>query len=99
MSMQSEKLVSDLRILIDDTEELVKATAAQAGEKIGDIRQRAQHAVEKVRPQITELQSTITQRAKVSAAATEDYVRQNPWTAVGVSALAGIVLGLLISRR
>jgi ElaB/YqjD/DUF883 family membrane-anchored ribosome-binding protein len=99
MSTRSEKLVSDLRILIEDTEELVKATAAQAGEKITEVRQRAQHAAEKVRPQLSELQSTVVQRTRVSAAATEDYVRQNPWTAVGVSALAGVVLGLLISRR
>ena len=31
--------------------------------------------------------------------ATEAYVRENPWQAVGIAAGVGLVLGLLISRR
>jgi ElaB/YqjD/DUF883 family membrane-anchored ribosome-binding protein len=33
------------------------------------------------------------------ARAVDGYVREHPWQAVGVAALAGIVLGLLITRR
>lgn len=99
MSAESEKLVADFRTLVDDTEELVRATTAQAGEKIADIRQRAMQAAHKVKPQLAQLQSTVTRQACSTATATEHYVRDNPWTAVGLSAIAGLVLGLLVARR
>ena len=35
-----EKLVSDLKVVISDTEELLRATAGAAGEKVGDLRER-----------------------------------------------------------
>ncbi len=37
-----DKLVADLKVLIGDTEELLKATAGQAGEKIATARERIQ---------------------------------------------------------
>ena len=36
----TEKLSEDFKVLIDDAEDLVKATASQTGERIGDLRQR-----------------------------------------------------------
>lgn len=33
-----EKLVSDLKVVISDTEELLRATAGAAGEKVGELR-------------------------------------------------------------
>jgi ElaB/YqjD/DUF883 family membrane-anchored ribosome-binding protein len=35
-----EKLVSDLKVVISDTEELLRATAGAAGEKVGELRER-----------------------------------------------------------
>jgi ElaB/YqjD/DUF883 family membrane-anchored ribosome-binding protein len=32
-------------------------------------------------------------------AATETYVRENPWQAIGVAAGAGVLIGLLLTRR
>lgn len=99
MTAQGDKLVADFRTLIDDTEELVRATTAQAGEKIADLRQRALQTASRVKPQLAQLQTTVTRQACSTATATEHYVRDNPWTAVGVSALAGLVVGLLVARR
>jgi ElaB/YqjD/DUF883 family membrane-anchored ribosome-binding protein len=99
MSAQSEKLVSDVRILINDTEELVKATASQAGEKIVDIRNRTQDAVANLKPQLANLETMVVGKAKTTVAATDTYLHDNPWTAIGVAVGAGLVLGLLIGRR
>ena len=50
-----EKLIADVKLVIADTEELLRATAGQAGEKIADIRARTQdlsliHISEPTRP-------------------------------------------------
>ena len=99
MSVQSERLVSDVKLLVKDTEELVRATAAQAGEKIVDIRNRAQDRVTHLKPQLDKLEMVVIDRAKSTATATDAYIHENPWTAIGVAAGAGLVIGMLIGRR
>jgi ElaB/YqjD/DUF883 family membrane-anchored ribosome-binding protein len=99
MTAQREKLVSDVKILVNDTEELVKATAAQAGEKIVELRNRAQVAANNLKPQLVKLEAVVVDKAKATATAAETYVSENPWTAIGVSAGVGLIIGLLIGRR
>ena len=48
------KLSADFKILVDDVEELVKATAGQAGERIGDLRQRLEKRIEDGRKALAE---------------------------------------------
>ncbi|MFH0811942.1 MAG: hypothetical protein V2A69_03780 [Pseudomonadota bacterium] len=38
-------------------------------------------------------------KTKAAAKATEDYVRANPWKAMGITAAVGFVLGILVARR
>jgi ElaB/YqjD/DUF883 family membrane-anchored ribosome-binding protein len=99
MSIQSERLMTDVKVLVKDTEELVNATVAQAGDKIADIRNRAQAAANNLKPQLATLQSNVVDRAKGTATAADTYIHENPWTAIGVSAGIGLVIGLLIGRR
>jgi ElaB/YqjD/DUF883 family membrane-anchored ribosome-binding protein len=99
MSAQTERLVTDVKVLVNDTEELVKATAAQAGDKIVDLRNRAQAAVNNVKPQLARIETAVVEKAKSTATATDTYIRENPWAAIGASAGIGLVIGLLIGRR
>ena len=39
------------------------------------------------------------EKSKAAAKATDTYVKDNPWKAVGIGAVAGVILGLLINRR
>lgn len=99
MSAQTERLVTDVKILVNDTEELVKATASQAGEKIVEMRNRAQQAVNNLKPQLVRIETAVVEKAKATATATDAYVHDNPWTAIGVAAGIGMVIGMLICRR
>jgi ElaB/YqjD/DUF883 family membrane-anchored ribosome-binding protein len=99
MSAQSEKLVSDVKTLVSDSEELVKATLSQAGDRIVDIRSRTHEAVNKLKPQLVKLETAIADKTKTTITATDAYVRENPWTAIGMSAGIGLIIGLLFGRR
>jgi ElaB/YqjD/DUF883 family membrane-anchored ribosome-binding protein len=98
MNTQTQKLASDIKMLVHDAEELVRATALDSGEKVAELRHRMLKAVNEVKPHIAALETAVSEKAKSAATCTDAYVRDNPWTAMGISAGVGVVIGLLISR-
>lgn len=94
-----EKLVSDLKVVIADAEELLRATANQAGEKIAEIRVKAEENLRNAKIRLARAEQALLERTKAAARATDDYVRANPWRAVGIAAGAGFIVGLLVGRR
>jgi ElaB/YqjD/DUF883 family membrane-anchored ribosome-binding protein len=92
MNTPAQKLTTDVRVLASDVEELIKATAAQSGEKLTAARARMQTAV-------TNATDAVVIRGKDAAEAANRYVYDNPWTAAGVFAAIGFVAGFLIGRR
>ncbi len=94
-----DKLVADMKVVIADAEELLRATAGQAGEKVAAARARIQDSMETAKVKLSELGEASAERARAAARVTDDYVHDHPWHAVGVAALVGLVLGTLISRR
>lgn len=99
MNAPREQLVADLKVLMSDVEELVKATASQSGDKIAEVRGRIQNAAAELRPRLAQAEALLKEKAKMAAATTDDYVHDHPWTAMGVSAGVGVIIGLLIGRR
>ena len=94
-----EKLVSDLKVVISDTEELLRATAGAAGEKVGDLRERLAIRLRDTKERIVDLEVALVEKSKAAARATDDFVHEEPWKAVGVAAALGLALGVLIGRR
>jgi ElaB/YqjD/DUF883 family membrane-anchored ribosome-binding protein len=97
--VSKEKLVADLKVVVADAEELLRATASQAGEKVVAARERIQASLATAKVKLTDAERALLEKSKLAAKATDEYVRDNPWQAVGVAAVAGLVLGVLISRR
>jgi ElaB/YqjD/DUF883 family membrane-anchored ribosome-binding protein len=94
-----EKLAADLRAVIEDTEELLKATAGQAGEKINAARARAEETLRSARARLGQLGDAGVEKAKEAAKATDTYVHENPWQAVGIAAGVGFFVGWLLARK
>lgn len=97
--VSKEKLVADMKVVIADAEELLRATAGQAGEKLAAARAKVQDSVDTAKVKLAELGEVGVDKAKAAARATDDYVHEHPWTAVGIAGAVGLVLGMLISRR
>ena len=94
-----DKLVADLKTVVADAEELLKATASQTGDRITAARAKAEESLKVAKVRLADAQTAAIDRTKAAAKATDDYVHENPWRAVGVAAVAGLLLGALISRR
>jgi ElaB/YqjD/DUF883 family membrane-anchored ribosome-binding protein len=92
-----DKLLEDLQAVVTDAEELLKATAGQAGEKVQEVRARAEESLSAARERLNEMREDALQQARELVSSGEEYVRRNPWQAVGIAAGAGLLVGLLIS--
>ena len=97
--VSKEKLVADLKVVVADAEELLRATASQVGEKVSAARERIQTSLASAKVKLTEAERALVEKTKQAAKVTDEYVHDNPWQAVGIAAMAGLVLGILISRR
>lgn len=93
-----EKLMQDLRVVVADAEELLRATAGQAGEKVSAARERIQENLAAAKQRLAAAQDAVVTRTKEAAKVTDEYVHENPWKAVGIAAGVGLVIGMLISR-
>jgi ElaB/YqjD/DUF883 family membrane-anchored ribosome-binding protein len=94
-----DKLIEDLKVVAQDVEELLRATASQTGEKIAQARTRAEESLRSARVRLNEAGEQVAERTRVAATAADDYVRENPWQAVGIAAGIGFVFGLVLARR
>jgi ElaB/YqjD/DUF883 family membrane-anchored ribosome-binding protein len=95
----TDSLFDDLKTVVKDAEDLLKATAGIAGEKVAAARERAEASVRSARERLSSAQEEVIAHTREAAAHADDYVRRNPWQAVGIAALAGLVVGLIASRR
>jgi ElaB/YqjD/DUF883 family membrane-anchored ribosome-binding protein len=94
-----ERLVGDLKNLVADAEELLKATASQAGDKISVARQKIEQSLIEGKKALADAEKSLVAKSKEAAEIADDYVRENPWSAVGIAAGIGLVLGLLIRAK
>ncbi len=94
-----DKLMADLRVVIADAEELLSLTAGQAGDKVADLRARMQARMAQAQDELAHLQTAAVGQAREAAKATDHFVHERPWTAVGIAAGVGLIAGLLIGRR
>jgi ElaB/YqjD/DUF883 family membrane-anchored ribosome-binding protein len=99
MSTKSAKLANDINVLVRDAEQLVKATATETSYKVIELRQRVQRTADDIKTHIGKMETAVIDLTAPAAMAADRYVHAHPWPAIGVSALAGLLIGLLASRN
>jgi ElaB/YqjD/DUF883 family membrane-anchored ribosome-binding protein len=85
--------------VISDAEDLLRATASQAGEKVSAAREKIQDSLHQAKVKLAEVEDVLIDKGKQAARATDEYVHDHPWKAVGIAAGVGLILGMLINRR
>ncbi len=98
-SSNKQRFVSDMKVVVSDAEEILRATAGVAGEKMTDLRERIGERLRDAKLRIADAEAALVDKTKAAARATDDYVNDNPWQAVGIAAGVGLLLGIIIGRR
>ena len=91
----NERLASDLKALMRDAEELMKATAGQAGEKVTEMRSRLAAAIESAKATCHRLEEKTVAAAKV----TDRTIREHPYESIGIAFGVGLLVGVLVGRK
>ena len=94
-NISKQKLMDDLSAVVNDAEELLKATATQTGERITAVRARTEESLRSAKEQLAEAQVALADKAKEIDA----YVHENPWKTAGIAAAVGVLIGAIITRR
>jgi ElaB/YqjD/DUF883 family membrane-anchored ribosome-binding protein len=90
----TERLLQDLRAVVHDGEELLKAGANELSERGTAARDRLMAALEVAK----ETRRKLEERAVASAKATDRIIRQHPYESIGVAFGVGLLVGVLINR-
>jgi ElaB/YqjD/DUF883 family membrane-anchored ribosome-binding protein len=91
----TEKLLKDLREVVEDGEELLRAGASELNEKGTAARARLSAALETAKDTGRKLQ----QKSVESAKATDRLIREHPYETLGIAFGIGVLVGVLINRR
>jgi ElaB/YqjD/DUF883 family membrane-anchored ribosome-binding protein len=103
MNAKSATLASDVGAAvseaISDAEEMLAEAASSTGEKAAELRRKALEQLIALRASLRDASLKAVDQSKAAARATDDYVHDHPWRAIGVAACMGVVIGMLIARR
>ena len=94
-----DALVKDFTEVLTEADALLKQATKESGEKASDLRAQVETKLRAAKLKLMDMQDDAMDRAKATARATDEYVRDNPWQALGVAAAVGVLVGLLMSRR
>ena len=97
--MECKKALTEAEGDMVRAEEILRVTASQAGEKAVELRARIQDRLRDAKVRLQDAEAALVDKTKAAARATDDFVHENPWQAVGVAAALGLALGVLIGRR
>lgn len=90
----TEKIMEDLRALVRDGEELLKAGASELGDKGEDLRHQLQATIDRARNAYQRLEDKTIATAK----AADKTIRDHPYQAIGIALGAGLLIGVLAMR-
>ncbi len=93
------KLVDDFKAIVTDAEDLLQATAKVSGEGFNVARAKFAERLRTAKTSLADAEQLVVDRAKQAAKVTDDYVKSNPWTAVGIAAAVGLIIGLFAAKR
>jgi ElaB/YqjD/DUF883 family membrane-anchored ribosome-binding protein len=94
-----DQLVADLKAVVGDAEALLQATKGEVGERVDAVRARAEASLRAAKTRLSEVERSVADHAKEATKAADEYVREHPWTAVGIAAAVGVVVGVLLARK
>jgi ElaB/YqjD/DUF883 family membrane-anchored ribosome-binding protein len=95
----SEGLAQGLRQIVAEAEHFLKSAADSGDTKLDDVRGKIAAQVREMRMQLDELQDSTLLKARHAARTADLAAHNHPYSAMGIAAAAGLLIGFLVARR
>jgi len=99
LQSREDQFINSVKESLDDAEKLLREAADTTGDKANELRDKAMESLRRTRVALYDAQDAVLAKGRQAARATDDYVHDNPWQAVGIAGLTGLLVGMLISRN
>ncbi len=99
MAYNKDRIITDVKGVLDDAEDLLKQAATSSGDRATELREHALETLKRGAERLQDLQDSVVERSRAAARVTDDYVHDNPWRSIGIAGAAGFLIGLLVNRR
>jgi len=90
---------ASLNDFLDNVDDLTQAIKDVETPDIARVRAKVKMALSAAKSALADSASQVRGQARQLGKTTDTYVRDNPWQVVGIAAVVGVVLGVLLSRR
>lgn len=98
-----QKLLDDFHAVVNEADQLLKFVTDEGGDKASALRTKVERNLKAAKERLRSLEDALMEKTKATARATDEYVHENPWQTVGITAglsvVLGVVIGLLLYRR
>ncbi|MDR3412794.1 MAG: DUF883 domain-containing protein [Formivibrio sp.] len=95
----ASNLLDQSQAILQETDKLLSEANLAVGKEADALYARVAAGLRDAKEKLMSAERTAVEKAKLAAEATDGYVHEHPWQAVGVAAAVGVLIGMLISRR
>ena len=90
-----DQLIRDLKLIVRDGQDLLKATAGDASDKAREMRAKISTAIDSAKETCERLE----EKAVAGAKATDKVIREHPYQSIGIAFGVGLLIGVLVTRK
>ena len=94
-----ERIMTDLKTLARDAEDLLKATVEDASERTKEARARLGTALERAKSTYEGAEEQTIATMKAAAKKADTVIRDHPYESIGVAFGVGLLIGVLFRRK
>jgi ElaB/YqjD/DUF883 family membrane-anchored ribosome-binding protein len=92
-------ITQEFQNFVADMEDLIKASTSLTGDDLARAKANLSARVATARAFVEEMPGAMSDRARDTVKAADDYVREQPWQTIGITAAVGLLIGFLLGRR
>lgn len=97
--VQPNPVGRDVQNVVSEAQELLKTVKDEGANQLDNVKSKVQAQYDAARGKLGEIQSTVSEGARVAATNANAHVRANPWQYIGIAAAVGLLVGFVAARR
>jgi len=93
------KMISDIKTVITDSENLLMAAANASGASLAAVREKIDQKLCGAKGMLLDASRPVVNKARQAATTTNNYVHDNPWAVIGLAVTASALFGYWAAKR